>query len=55
MKRDKVSKGGFLGGKSKILPKTKEKNSKMKFMGGKERVALTKKLAHFEATKDITI
>lgn len=37
------------------VPASKEKFRRLKYMNLKERVDLTKKLAHLEATKDIII
>jgi hypothetical protein len=52
----KVTKGNFPKGISKVIPATqKTKEKAKKFMSGEQRVKLTKQLAHFEATKNITI
>jgi hypothetical protein len=53
MKRDKVSRGGSLRGQSKIMPRMKTTEKKMKFMSASRRTAIIKGLAHYNATKDL--
>ena len=49
----KKTKGNFPKGISKVIPKTKEKTTKMKFMSDKQRIDLQRRIAHYEATKDL--
>lgn len=55
MKKVKVSTAKKRTTQNIKVPASKEHFRKLKYMGVKERVDLTKKLAHLEATKDIII
>ena len=53
MKNLKKTVGKFPKAVNKVIPKMKQTKGQTKLMTVKERLALQKKLAHFEATKDL--